>query len=153
MRGLFCLIVVIGLTACRESPPPEDLARQLIRLTGGQDQVAAVADVVASRLSKEETAAFRRVFDANELVDLLVPLYTQRFSAEELEELIRFNQSAVARKLRAETPELGREGAQITSRYVQEKLTGIRQSAPTASQGEAGTGAANAGADTTETSK
>ena len=153
MRGLFCLIVVIGFTACRESPPPEDLARQLIRLTGGQDQVAAVADVVASRLSKEETAAFRRVFDANELVDLLVPLYTQRFSAEELEELIRFNQSAVARKLRAETPELGREGAQITSTYVQEKLTRIRQSAPTASQGEAGTGAANAGADTTETPK
>jgi hypothetical protein len=153
VRGLICLLVGIGFAACRESRSPEDLARQLIRLTGGQDQVAAVGDAVVSRLPEDESAAFRRVFDANELVDLLVPLYTERFSAEELEELIRFNESAVARKLRAETPELGREGAQITGTYVQAKLAMIRQAAPPVDDRQSDTTAANAAKDTTETSK
>jgi hypothetical protein len=153
VRGLVCLLVAIGFAACRENRPPEELARQLIRLTGGQDQVSAVGDVVVSRLSKEESAAFRRAFDANELVDLLVPLYTERFSAEELEELIRFNQSAVARKLRAETPELGREGAQISGAYVQAKLAEIRKAAPTVEKGQPDTTAANAAKDTVKTSR
>lgn len=78
-------------------------------------------------LPPEEGLAFRGTFEPSEALERLVPLYTQHFSVDEMEEMIAFWESEAGRKLREVNPVLARQAAVIGEQYVTEKMAALRR--------------------------
>ena len=69
---------------------------------------------------KEE---FKKIFDLNEILSKLIPVYDRYFSEEELSALVEFYESAAGQKLIQISSDLVKDAAQASLQYFEEKLT------------------------------
>ena len=56
-------------------------------------------------------AAFKSKFDANEFMNMLVPIYDKHFTHDDIKQLIKFYESPVGKKLLKATPTMAQETA------------------------------------------
>jgi hypothetical protein len=114
------------------TPLFRDRVEQLM-MTLADDQALKEADI--RRLLRKQVSIHRFVenhrskypdLKQDELVDVIVPLYAERFSHEEIKEIIRFQESTAGKKMEQYSGELQAETKQTMERYL-EKLPLGRQ--------------------------
>jgi hypothetical protein len=128
MRNLgLCLLV--GLLLCsdlaatgRTSQPTDDKAakeadiRKLMELTGAANlgkqvmvQMIATFRKTMPQVPQEFWSGLEKEIHTEDMVEMVVPIYSRHFSHQDIRELIAFYQSRVGRKLIAEQPDILRE--------------------------------------------
>ena len=75
--------------------------------------------MVPPRERKEELEG---LFDVDEILATVIPIYGKHFSEEELKELIKFYESSTVRKYMRLTPTINREIMVMTVNYFKEKV-------------------------------
>jgi hypothetical protein len=123
---------------------PEDLARELIRLTGGGDigiQIATqMVDALAKAspgIPKEFWTEFLSSLDSKKLEDLVIPIYVKNLTREEMVGTIQFYRSPVGQSMIRKLPAIAQEsmaagqqwGEQL-ARDAAERLKKYKQSHP-----------------------
>lgn len=127
IRILALSVLSLSLLGCAKQRTPEEAARELVRVSGVESQMAAMEDVVANSMSREDGLAFRGVFNSKEMIERMIPVYIKHFTVDEMDRAIEFYQSDAGRKFVAAAPDLTREGAAIGQQYVEEKMAAMRQ--------------------------
>jgi len=150
--GALCLAVVwlflAGAARAQETAPaaeptPEQLARELLELSGAGDLGKQVmAQMVESFRGMDSEGSvppefwdeFLASVDSDELVELVVPIYVRHLTIEEMKAAIEFYSSPVGRSLIEKLPAISQEsmvagqawGEQI-GRELVERLQGLEQ--------------------------
>ena len=138
MLGFLLGVWVAGGVWCRADEAShrqrvEELFRQLDMATTLNQTIAQVAGSMAEALPMEAgyqevvDAYVRRYADWDALKDDLVTIYAQAFTAEEVQELIHFYNTAVGRKLLAQAPGISREIAALVHGRLTEHRTELKQ--------------------------
>lgn len=70
---------------------------------------------------------FRTEVDANEIVELIAPVYAKHFNASDVAALIKFYESPVGRKLMKSQPAILQESMAIGQQYSQDVATKLMQ--------------------------
>lgn len=70
----------------------------------------------------ESQAQLRAIFNADEIIERLVPVYAKYYTLQEIREMINFYKSPVGRKMLDLNPLLVEETLQETVKYIQEKM-------------------------------
>ncbi len=94
------------------------LSRQLPQAT--PEQVAAM-----NQFMDEEMATIFRSMPLDDLMQAMLPAYQHHFTHDELQELIRFYQSPVGRKMVSESPEIMSEYMQNAAPIMQKWTAGM----------------------------
>jgi hypothetical protein len=123
---------------------PEDLARQLMGLTGGGElgkqvmaQMVASFRGMDSSVPEEFWQEFLDSVDAEQLVEMIVPIYVRHLTVEEMTAAIEFYSSPVGQSLirklpaiMAESMSAGQAWGEELAGEVVEKLERYRQEHP-----------------------
>jgi hypothetical protein len=104
--GLFPSMALALNESVQTNASPEDLARQLIHLTGGgglgkqlMTQMVDSFRKADPKVPEEFWTEFLASVDPKQLEDLVVPIYVQNFTAEEMRASIQFYSSPVGQSL------------------------------------------------------
>lgn len=142
----FALVAALGLTLqlsagvaqlARTAPPTEasDLARQLMTTMGAARQMDAILPMITQQMAgvlKAQKPQDARVIDEvfaaalkrfverqAELIELIIPLYAQRFTVAELREMVAFFNSPVGQRWSKELPGISQESMQVGMQWGQ----------------------------------
>lgn len=108
------------------TPATAAAIRRLLDLTGAAKlALQSMEQMIPSQraMSPQVPAAFWDAFlaharrDVPQLVDSLVPVYAAHFSKAELDELVRFYESPIGRRLSAMQPMITQESMQVGQRW------------------------------------
>jgi hypothetical protein len=149
------LMIVLGLAlspaaasagepAAAPAGSPEELARRLIHLTGGGDLGKQVMTQMVGSFRQADPGVpeefwdeFMASVDPRELEDLVVPIYVENLSVEEMSAAIDFYSSPAGRSIIRKLPvvlqesmAVGQRWGQELARKVTEKLTRYRETHP-----------------------
>lgn len=111
-------------------------ARQIIALTRGGDTLPQMVERIVAQLAPAFERAnpgqgglireileheFQEIFSTyrDQFVDSLIPVYTQNFTADELEALVAFYQSPLGRKLIAAQPQVSEQAMRMGGMWGQ----------------------------------
>ena len=106
------------------------LAVQVMEVTGATANQGMVADSMVAQLKPffptvpEETwSEVKLAFDAEQLVEMSIPIYMRNFDEAELEELVEFYQSSLGKKVIERMPVVMQESTMAFQAWNREKLT------------------------------
>jgi uncharacterized protein len=110
----------------------DKLVRELIALTGSDQIGMQVLDAMLQQFQAafkavpaEYWVKLRQGFKAEELVDLVVPIYAKNFSTSELKELIGFYQTPIGKKVIKTLPTIAGESMSAGQAWGQKKAAEI----------------------------
>jgi len=118
----------------KEKAKRDDI-RKLMKLTGSaevgkqvMDQLFVTFRQTMPNVPGEFWDGISKKVDANEMVELIVPIYAKYFSHDEIRELIKFYQSPLGKKLTRVLPDVTREsmaagqkwGAELAAEVMKE---------------------------------
>jgi uncharacterized protein len=113
-------------------PEKAKLVRQLITMTGSNLIGAQVTDALLQQFRQTFTTVppeywteLRKSIKTEELVELIVPVYSKSFTAPELEELIGFYESPIGKKVIATLPKISQESMIAGQDWGKKKATEI----------------------------
>ena len=98
------------------------LILKYLEISGTKETLDRMFKQMISEAPEDQSAQLRQIYDLEEIIDVLVPVYDQHFTAAELNELVRFYQSDVARKLSEVGPQVMEDALDAAVRYFQAKL-------------------------------
>jgi len=99
-----------------------ELTLRLITASGARDQMNQMFANMLAEAPPEEAEKIRAIFNVDELIMELIPIYDKYFQKKELFDLLSFYQSEVGQKLLKVTPLIMQEGAQASIMYLQKKI-------------------------------
>lgn len=117
--------LVTGVLCAQQDTPSvaakkDAAARRLIEVSGGAslgaEAMAAIDESFARTMSPEFNAYWkdhRETVDPTELIELMIPIYSRRFSLEELEAVVAFHSSPVGIHLNSESEAIQQEIGEI----------------------------------------
>lgn len=106
-----------GLTAAKR-----DLIRQLITASGMRKNVESNIEQAVMKAPLERRAEMVELFQADEIIEAIMPLYGKYYTGDELNDLLEFYKSPVGQKVMEVTPRITRDAMDATIRHFQEKL-------------------------------
>ena len=106
------------------------LILSLIDASGARDNMNQMYAQLLVQYPPEDSEKLKSVFDVNEIILELVPVYEKYFTEEELKELIAFYQSQVGRKLLRATPLVMQDSIDASLMYFQRKIQAAGLQAP-----------------------
>lgn len=119
------------------SSPPAGSARDkkglilsLIDASGARDNMNQLYAQLLAQYPPEDAEKLKSVFDVNEIILELVPVYEKYFTEEELDGLITFYQSPAGRKLLKATPLVMQDSLNASLMYFQRKIQAAGLAAP-----------------------
>ncbi len=124
MKRTVLLIVMILTVVSAFSESKEDKIRRMMDITGSGD----VGMMVFESLMQQYEAAFPDIpqdywdevatlFTADDLINLIVPIYDRHFTSDEIDQLIEFYESEIGTKLVERTPIITQESMIAGQQY------------------------------------
>lgn len=105
-----------GTEAAGAAKAKERDIRKLMQMTGAANMGLQVADSMIAQFKKgmpqipdEFWTEFRNEINANELTNLVVPIYAKHFSHDDIKQLIAFYKTPIGKKLIALQPQIMQE--------------------------------------------
>jgi len=134
MKQLLALILCCGLVSASFSQSGSKTAnvKKLLELTGARQLSLQVARTLVKAFKDGGSTApdefwdeFLKEMDSDTLINMTVPVYEKYYSDKEIEQLIRFYQSDIGKKVVLVTPQIMQESmqlGQIWGKDIAEKL-------------------------------
>jgi hypothetical protein len=151
LAAFLAVIAILGLLPCtalalgesaKPTASPEDLARQLIELTGGGSLGKQVMTQMVDSFRKANPkipdkfwTEFLASVDPKQMEDMVVPIYVKNFTPEEMRASIQFYSSSVGQSLIHKLPvvlqqsmAVGQEWGKKLTREAQERIAKYKKS-------------------------
>jgi hypothetical protein len=118
----FTIFAVLPAPAHSQTAKQKDIVK-LLKTMGTETQAAQMLDLVIQSMqpmiqnsvppdvAAAFWAAFKSKFDANEFMNMLVPIYDKHFTHDDIKQLVKFYESPVGKKLIKVTPIMAQETA------------------------------------------
>lgn len=97
------------------------LILQFFKVNGTYENLKQTFEKIVSQSPAERQEELRAVFNVEEIIKQLIPIYNKYFTEDELKTIIDFYQSPAGVKMLQTTPELLKEVVQTTVKYLKEK--------------------------------
>ena len=104
----------------------KDLILALIEASGAKENMNQMFSQIIAQAEPQQSQKLRKVFDVNEVVAQLVPIYDRYFTDGELKDLIAFYQSPLGRKLLLVTPQIMQDSMNASLIYFQKKMQSVQ---------------------------
>jgi len=114
-----------------QNPPPapaankQQLIWKLIEVSGTKANMDKIFADMLSKASADESEKIQVLFNIDEIVLQLVPIYDKYFEQDELQQLIDFYKSKGGQKLLSVTPMITQESMEATLQYFQNKMQSL----------------------------
>ncbi len=132
---LFVSIPIQSASTDDAPQTPEALARELIRISGAvestDDMMAAYEGQFRMAFPDVPAELWSELFasmNANELVELVIPIYTKHYTREDLVGLIEFYQSPLGQRLIKANPAIMQESMAVGMAWGQQKAAEVFES-------------------------
>jgi hypothetical protein len=115
---------VIPAPAAREdsTQPSRDLVLRYLDLSGTSATLDQMFQDMIQNSSPQDALRLQQAYDLEEILQILVPIYQKHFTRDDLQKLVAFYQSPVARKLNEVTPGLVKDTLDAAMLYFRTKL-------------------------------
>lgn len=100
----------------------KELIMRLIESTGVRTQLEESVARAVQSAPPGQIAEFSNLFNVNDILDQIVPIYDKYFTAEDLKEIVAFHESPVALKLKSVMPDLMKDVTQTALEHFQSKM-------------------------------
>jgi len=113
------------------NPPPAPFANKqqliwkLIEVSGTKANMDKIFADMLSKASADESEKIQALFNIDEIVLQLVPIYDKYFEQDELQQLVDFYNSKGGQKLLSVTPMITQESMEATLQYFQNKMQSL----------------------------
>lgn len=97
----------------------KDLILKFIIVFGTRDTMRANFEQMAASLPPEKGQAFRKAFNVDTVINLLIPVYEKYFSEEDLKACIEFYSSSAGAKLSKSLNAVMTESVDVTMKYFE----------------------------------
>ena len=104
----------------------------LIEASGARDKLNEVLSQAMAQTSPEQSEKLRQLFNIDEMINQVAPIYDKYFTEDELKDLTRFYKSSLGRKLFMVTPLIIEESTQASLAYFQNKIQAMNPQPNTA---------------------
>ncbi len=129
-----CSLLGVAPAFADEAASKEATIRKLVAVTGAAEMGKQVMDTLFEQVKPlypdvpaEVWTEFGGMFTANELTELVVPIYDKHFEIAELEALLAFYQSPTGQKLLSKMPAVMQESVGIGNAWGQKKANELIQ--------------------------
>ena len=99
-----------------------DLIVALMEASGAREKLTEVFSQAMSKASPEEAVQLQQIFNTDEMINEVIPVYNQYFTEDELRDLILFYRSPLGRKLFMVTPLVVEDSIKASLTYFQNKM-------------------------------
>ena len=93
----------------------------MMNVSGVRRNMDQSIEKVIEGVPEEEKAHYKQLFNIEEIIERLIPLYDKYYSYAELQGIIAFYESPAGQKALEATPEIMKESVGILVKYVEEK--------------------------------
>jgi len=136
---LVILLAFAGSVFAKEEHPAidpikEKNIRELLKTLGVVDLCQQVMDQMLTNFSQSYSTVppefwteMKRTMDANELVDLIVPLYDRYYTNEDIEGLLAFYRSPLGKKVVSTLPEITKESMSVGQEWGKKKALEVQE--------------------------
>jgi len=108
--------------ASLSSMSKEELIVALIEASGAKQNMSQMLAQILTQAPAEEAQKLREVFNIDEIVSHLIPVYEKYFTEDELKGLVSFYQGPLGRKLLMVTPLVMQDSMSASMAYFEEKM-------------------------------
>jgi len=117
------VVGTIKLPQFKDIPPQKiRLIVSLLAVNQTRQQLEKNFKQAIDQAPANRTTELKELFNIDEIMGRLIPIYNRHFDEKELQELIQFYEGPTGQKLLNATPQIMEEAAQASFLYVQEKL-------------------------------
>src|SRR3989338_1765579 len=103
------------------SPEKVNLIITLMEVNGTRQNMQTNIEQIIAQAPLERRPDFEALFDIDEIIKQLIPIYDKYYTQEELKAMIDFYRSAPGKKLVEATPQIMKEALQVSVEYFQQK--------------------------------
>ncbi len=100
-----------------------DLITSLLEVNGMKDLLAKQAKQIIATAPSDRKEEFKRLFDVNKILRVVIPIYGKYFSEDELKQMLEFYQSPAGRKLTRLSPILTHDIVNAVVSYFKENMS------------------------------
>ncbi len=93
----------------------------LMEVTGTRQSMQTNIDHIIAQAPEEKRLELEKIFDINDIVGQLVPIYDRHYTENELKEIIGFYRTSAGKKMIEATPEIMKEAMKTSVEYLQQK--------------------------------
>jgi len=108
----------------------EDIAEDKVRLIFNYIDVAGVRTnmeqnikLAIDRAPEDEKEKYEALFNVNEIIERLIPIYSKYYSKVDLINMIKFYESPTGVNVLESTPEIMKESVDVSIQYIKENIT------------------------------
>lgn len=105
-----------------ESLSKKDLILKYMEVTGAKANMQKTFSDIINAAAADKKTALRQALNIDDIIDQLVPVYDRHFTSQDLQELIAFYESPVARKLFQVEPLLLKDVMETSRKYLEGKI-------------------------------
>ena len=109
-------------TAENSSTNKKELILKYIEATGAKANMQKTFDDIVNTAAEDKKANLRQALNLDDILNELVPVYDQYFTAQDLKELIVFYESPIAKKLFKVEPLLLKDIMEKSRQYLEGKI-------------------------------
>ncbi len=124
VAGLFLFSLIVAPVRAQSS---DDSIRELIRMTGSDTMATQMIDLIMPQLQEmmpdvpdEFWKEFRGQLDPGGVVELVVPIYRNHYTDQEILQLIEFYKTPLGQKVIQETPKILQESYRVGEEWGQQ---------------------------------
>ena len=99
------------------------LIMDLIEVSGVRRNMGQNIEQVIARAPEEDREKFEELFNIDEIIERLVPVYDKYYAEDDLREIIQFYESPAGQKVMEATPQIMRESMEVSVKYLQKKAS------------------------------
>ena len=115
-------VSVEAVKAGNVSEEKASLILKLLKLNGTRERVEENVREVISQTPPETQTQMKAIFDADEILAQLIPVYSKYYTEEDLLRLIEFYNSEIGQKVMEISPHITQEVVETTLQYFQKKV-------------------------------
>lgn len=95
----------------------------LIDVSGVRRNMEQNLDQVVDNIPEEQKDQYRELFNVDEIIERLIPLYDKYYTEKELWDIVKFYESPAGQKALDVTPKIMKESVGVSLEYFKEKMT------------------------------
>jgi hypothetical protein len=95
----------------------------MIDVSGVRQNMEKNIEQILVKVDEDKREKFRELFNINDIIDRIVPIYSHYYTTEELIEIIEFYEGTTGQKVVESTPKIMLETVQAAAQYFQEKMS------------------------------
>ncbi len=116
---------VAGASSGASSTTKEESILNLIDVSGAKSSMTQTLNQMLGQASPEDAQKLKQIFNIDDIISRLVPIYSKYFSENEVKDLVAFYQSPLGKKLLSVTPLVMEEATQASMQYLQQKIESV----------------------------